>query len=280
MAYSRNSNYSRRRQYSRDFGRERAREHIRQAQQLTRELGGSDQDVKRYFFSLSSNRLKVILDAYEKVYGIKAREYAEETLPRWRTGSVQMSGMVASRLFNLLPPRMPIAEKYKLTQSLWKHVGPRSRMRLRVGLDAEVENVVSKVYEHIDEVVTQYRIPDNLERRFNWLSAGDVRVKQDLLNHVQQAEKSLVVEGARRQLPVMLQHLRGSEGQHTHRLAQVLKIGNHELEVLVDKTAAGVQLEDVAEVSRKSSGVKSSRHGFGWIWWFVVWAVVLFLLVR
>ncbi|MCY4453813.1 MAG: hypothetical protein OXC01_17870 [Immundisolibacterales bacterium] len=236
--------------------------------------------MKRYFFSLSSNHLKVILDAYEKAYGIKAREYAEETLPRWRTGSVQMSGMVASRLFNLLPPRMPIAEKYKLTQSLWKHVGPRSRMRLRVGLDAEVENVVSKVYEHIEEVVTKYSIPDNLERRFNWLSAGDVRIKQDLLNHVQQAEKSLVVEGARKQLPVMLHHIRGSEGQHTHRLAQVLKIGNHELEVLVDQTAAGVQLEDAAEVSRKRPGVNSSRHGFGWIWWFVALAVVLFLLVR
>ena len=191
-----------------------------------------------------------------------------------------MSGMVASRLFNLLPPRMPIAEKYKLTQSLWKHVGPRSRVVLRVGLDTDVDSVVAKIYEHIEQVVTQYRIPDRLERRFNWLSAGDVRIKQDLLNHVRQAEKSLVIEGARTQVPVMLQHLRGIEGQHTHRLAQILKIGKHELEVLVDETAAGVQLEDAATVSRKSSGVKSSKHEFGWIWWLVVLAVVLFLLVR
>ena len=51
-------------------------------------------------------------------------------------------------------------------------------------------------------------------------------------------EKALVVEGARIQLPVLLDHLRGDAGQYTHHVAKVLKIGNHELELLIDKNAA------------------------------------------
>ena len=39
-------------------------------------------------------------------------------IPKWRTGRVQMSGMVAERLFNLLPPRMPLGVKYKLVEGL------------------------------------------------------------------------------------------------------------------------------------------------------------------
>ena len=68
--------------------------------------------------------------------------------------------------------------------------------------------VIDAVLRHIAEVVVNYRILPNPERRFDWLFAGDVGVKQQLLNHFRQAPgKSLVVEGARVQIAVMLEHL-------------------------------------------------------------------------
>lgn len=216
-----------------------------------------------------------VLDAYEQRYGSKAREYAEVTLPKWRFGQVNMSGLVASRLFSLLPPLMPISAKYQLTENLWRHVGPSSHKRLKVGLDAEVEEVVAVVRTHIEEVVVNYKFPESLERRFEWLSAGDIDVKQDLLNHLRQMEKSLVVEGAQKQLPVMLNHLRSDEGHYTHRLAQVLKIGKHELEVLVDKAASGVRLE---EPTARAMPITSSEGNYGWIWWLVIGAVIVLFL--
>ena len=82
------------------IGREKAREHIQEAEALSRELGGTDQDVKEYFFSLSPNQLSGILDKYEQQNGEKAREYAEETFPKWKNGQVHMSGKVAERLPN------------------------------------------------------------------------------------------------------------------------------------------------------------------------------------
>ena len=170
---------------------------------------------------------------------------------------------------------MPLPQKYKLTENLWQHVGPKSRVIIRVGLDAQISEIVNIIHCHIDTVVTEYRIPETLERRFNWLSAGDVEVKQNLLNHVRQLEKSLVVEGAQKQLPVMLMHLRTSEGQLTHRLAHVLKMGNHEIEVTIDRTASGVRLEQPSAVSRKPAVNTSAGNGLAWIWWLLIAAGIL-----
>ncbi|MES0039644.1 hypothetical protein NKJ74_31180 [Mesorhizobium sp. M0046] len=185
--------YSRRnssRSYSgRDYGRERALQHIEDARRLSFELGGTDEDVKRYFFSLSSSELSKILAEYGRQYGAQAQDYASNTMYKWRTGQTKMSGTVAERLFNLLPPRMPLSEKYKLTEGLWKHFGPSSKRVMRVGHDADLEQVILMARQHIEEVVTHYQIPEQIERRFNWLSSGDVGVKQELLNHVRSMER-------------------------------------------------------------------------------------------
>ena len=269
---------SRGRYQSRSVGMERALQHIEEAKQLTRELGGADKDVKAYFFSLPAHQLKGILDEYESTHGRKAREYAERTLPKWRSGRVTMGGQTASRLFALLPPRMPLPAKYKLTENLWRHVGPSSRKMLRVGLNAGIEDAIDAIRDHIEQVVINYKIPESLERRFNWITAGDVHVKQDLLNHLRQMEKSLVVEGAKTQLPVMLAHLNSADGQHTHRLAQVLKVGKHELEILVDKRSSGVKLEEPSIAARVA--FTSSGGSYAWLWWIAAALALLFFLTR
>lgn len=264
-----------------DIGHEIARQHIEDARRLTEELGGTDQDVKQYFFALSPRQLSTILDEYERIYGLQKRLYAQQTIGKWRAGTVQMSGEVAERLFKLLPPRMPLTEKYKLVETLWKHVGPRSKKIVRLGLDAGLDDVLDTVRRHMDDVVVHYTIPSSLEKRFDWLAAGDARVKQTLLNHFQQYEKDLVVEGARLQTPVMLEHLRGNAGANTHRLAQILKIGNHELELAVDRNASGVQLvEPFVERSRATASCPPSTEptSYKWVFW-VVGAIIVFYLM-
>jgi hypothetical protein len=182
-----------------------------------------------------------------------------------------MSGMVKKRLFNLLPPRMPLVAKYSLVENLWNHYGPRSKKILRIGLDADPDMVVAAVNQHIENIVVHYRIPQNLERRFEWLSAGDVNVKQQLLNHLQQREKSLVVEGARVQIPVMLKHLRSDDRRHTHRMAEVLRIGMHELEILVDRDSSGVVLMEPSSAIERVS----AEAGHLWLLWLLIAGAVL-----
>jgi hypothetical protein len=192
-----------------------------------------------------------------------------------------MSGQTASRLFNLLPPLMPLRTKYELIANLWAHCGPSSKKMLRVGLDATMDEILSQIQQHIEGVVVHYRIPENLEKRFNWLAAGDSHVRQDLESYLRRSEKSLVVEGARVQLPIMLEHLRGEQGHNTHRLAQVLKIGKHELEVSLEKNFSGVALIDPPSRLTSVNRSQSAGNDYRWLWWVVIGiAVLLFLMIR
>ena len=280
MVRSRRS--GRRSGYSHSFyhnsGSERARKHIEDAKRLTAELGGTDADVKKYFFSLSFQELDKIFDLYEKRYGASAREYASNTIPKWRSGAVTMSGTVASRLFDLLPPLMPIPEKYKLISNLWEHAGPKSKKAVRVGLDADINEVIEVIRGHIGKVVTEFRIPDNLERRFNWLAAGDSLIKQDFLNYLRNLEKELFINGAKTQLPVLMQHLLSDAGVNTHRAATILKLGKHEIEVIIDKEASGVILMNTIESTRRLKN--NFRYRNVVFWSFIISAVVLVLMLK
>jgi len=252
----------------RSIGLERALEHIREAEALSRELGGTDEDVKKYFFSLSRNQLNGILDKYERQHGASARDYAEKTLPKWKSGEVHMSGMVAERLFSLLPPTMPLESKFQLTESLWKHVSPSSSKAYYIGHDADIEQVSQKVKQHLEDVVIHYQIPNSMEARFNWLSQGDVEVKQKLLNYFQQQEKQLLTEALRTQLPILKSHLNSEKGSLTTHAAQALKVGKHEVKVVVS--------EGVDGISETAPRKKSGESDYSWIFWvfgiiFVLW---------
>lgn len=254
---------------------ERALEHIRAAKALSHELGGTDVDVKKYFFALPAKQMAVLLHEYGRLHGSSAQQYAAKTLPSWKNGSVYMSGLVAERLFALLPPRMPISDKYRLTQNLWEHYGPKSKKRLRIGIESDVESVVSVVRIYFDDVVSDHNIPDQMERRFNWLSAGDVQIKQQLLNHLRSQERTLLSEGVKLQLPVLIEHLRADTSSLTSRVSQTLKIGKHELEILVDPNAEGFKFEDWTPLAsaRSSATAASSVSAFfgnGLVIWLMV----------
>ena len=40
-----------------------------------------------------------------------------ETYEDWKTGKRQMSGLVASRLYSMLPPTMPLETKYSMVKT-------------------------------------------------------------------------------------------------------------------------------------------------------------------
>ncbi len=251
--------YSRHASSWRAPGHEKAIQHIREAEAFSRELGGTDRDVKDYFFSLSEKKQKSVLEAYEKAYGRRAREYAEKTLPVWRSGKVHMSGMNAARLFHLLPPIMPLEAKYRLVESLWEHVGPSSHKTYYVGLDAVPGEVVEVVKNHLEDVVAQYTIPESMESRFDWLSEGDVGVKQQLLNHFQQRQKGLLSMELAQKLPILLDHLNSSGGALTTHAAQILQIGKHRVTVKMDDRISGISESAPVNVTE--------NDGNQWLWW-------------
>jgi hypothetical protein len=260
---------------SSETGRDFALRHIEQARRLTAELGGTDQDVKRYFFDLRGKELTALLDEYETHHGTAAREYAEETLPKWKSGQVQMGGQTAERLFKLLPPRMPLADKYRLTKNLWEHVGPSSKQTIRVGLDADLDAAMEVVEARIQRVVTSYQIPASMEQRFNWLTAGDVQLRQELLNRLLREEEDVLIEGVRLQFPVMMGHLRSEDGRYTQHMSQTVTIGEHHFKVLLDPAATGVRVEEGIQTPLRVQSGRDGSTNLGWLWWAIPAAIVI-----
>jgi hypothetical protein len=183
-----------------------------------------------------------------------------------------MSGLVAERLFQLLPPSMPLADKYRLTETLWKHYGPSSRKFILIGPEVPPEEVAAAAQEHLSTVISEFKVPPELAHRFTWLSAGDVQVKQVLLSRLLDAERALAAESIRQQLPVLLSHLAADTRGLTGRIAQTVRVGKHELEVVLNKRYKGVTLVD--RMPHASSGTEAGNWGcigllilVAVIWW-------------
>lgn len=236
-AYRKRSNTSRRKRsgttYYGNYGYERAREHIREAREFSAELGGLDRDVKDYFFSLPRDELERVFVAYGRAFGADKEEYARMTFPRWKSGAVKMSGLVAKRLFSFLPPRMPIAKKYELAANVWHHFGPSSVHHLRIGGQTPNDNVVAEVLRILDENVTAYSVPENVRNRFGWLAGNDVELQEKLLNHFRAEEKNLANQKLSLELPVLKKQFNENPNT-THRIVSTLKINKHQLHVYLD----------------------------------------------
>ena len=222
-----------------DYGRQRAEQHVREAEQLSRELGGTDQDVKDYFFALAPVELNRVFTLYGQKYGSLKKEYAEETYKKWKSGKRRMSGLVASRLYNLLPPLMPLDKKYGLVERLWAEYCPRSSRTLNVGADVSIEDIMSYVTDYLKKTVKEYRVPDPLERRFKWLAQNDVQVRQQLLNHFLQRDLNQALEHARIQIPILQEHL-SPGGTIAVSIRKTIKLGKHTLALDLNSKYSGI----------------------------------------
>lgn len=262
MAYRSRRGYN-----SRSYGAERAAQHIAEARSLSRELGGTDQDVKQYFFSLPPSTLNHVLDLYEQKHGSSARQYAQATMGAWKSGRRQMSGMVASRLYNMLPPIMPLDDKYKLVESLWKAYGPKSNQGFVIGPDAVETEIVETVRGHFDEVVQAYTVPEQLKNRFNWLAQGDVSVQEKLLNHFMHIDRVMMVQALHQRAGIFLNQIR-SNGTNTQKLSQEIVVGNHKIVLNFSAKAKGI--------AKGSLPSDSSTEVYMWIFCAIAVAVALY----
>lgn len=259
--------------YRQSTGSEAARRHIQEAQAFSQEIGGSDADVKSYFFGLSGIEFESILIEYGKTYGPEAESYARDTMSKWRSGVTKMSGMVAKRLFDLLPPRMPERKKYELAESVWLHFSPSSRHAYTVGPQADVAALAHVVEEKLDQVVLAYGLPENVKARFAWLASGDVAIMEQLLNHFRQLQKSIAAEKINLEIPVLQKQVLDYPDT-TGLVRSQIDIHKHVVSITVDKRLTIEINEGTPEP------LKSTASGSLWWLWVVGAAIVFFLLSR
>jgi hypothetical protein len=251
---------SRRRAYSKkDYGLESAQRHIAEAHEFSAEVGHSDEVLKEVFFSLSGKPLDDLFKEYGERYSDQAEAYARETLPRWRNhwqrrragayhkwrpDERQMSGMIAARLFDLLPPLLSTPQKHKIVEAIWRAYCPRSQKYIYLGPDSDAEAVVGAVERYFAQQTVLYGIPKKLEQRFDWLASNDVAVKQQLLNHFMNEQRKAAIASARLNVPMMLERLRHDEARSILKLTHTIFLGNHRVELRADPLRIGFILSD------------------------------------
>jgi len=213
-----------------NYGLEKALKHIEEARELSEKLGGTDKDIKKYFFSLSETSLATILVEYGKRYGWKAETYATKTFYRWKVGSRQMSGLVADRLFDLLPIYMPLNDKYKLIKGLWEKYCPRSYKTFTIDTVINTKDSIDAIRNYLLSTVVEYKIPALLQNRFTWLSAGDVEIKQQLLNYFLQQELNITMNALEDSISAITLFLEQCKSMNAQ-LSKRMIIGKHAIEL-------------------------------------------------
>jgi hypothetical protein len=130
---------------------------------------------------------------------------------------------------------------------------------------------------HMTEVVVTYIIPEQLERQFNWLTSDDVSAKQQLLNHLRDLDKGMVVEAVRLQATVMTQHLQDEGAKNTQLFTHTVTVGKHQLQLEANFKQIGSEL---VEYQRYSSRARTKDQN--WIEqyaWIGIVAVVIGIIV-
>lgn len=260
----RSGSYKRHSYSSRSYGQEAARQHIAEAHALSERLGGMDQEVKAFFFDLDRERLSDVLDRYERKFGSDKRAYAEQTFPRWRSGERQMSGLVAGRLFDLLPPIMPIDLKLRIVEGLFEKSGKPKTDYVLVPMKTHPADVVHFVDETCFGYLSEVGIDTSIKRQFDWLSSDDAAVAERLFKHVMQ----VTFEAKKEASAAMMAQLDRDRATHADTIKEItstIRLRQHEVHIKRADTVEDLRTVDRLTFDRGGRPqISSSSSNNGW----------------
>jgi len=193
---------------------------VSQRKALSSTFGGIDRDVERLFLALNRDDLEDLLEDYADIYGAEKAKYARETVPKWRRGSVRMSGMVAERLLKLVPPRLPLATRFDLVKKLRQanfrkthrsvHTSPQNWHQ-------DLEPAIVALVAHGQSAA----ISEAVKERVEWLADGDTAAVERLLDQAMHEEARVRVaylDSEFRRLQQMIAAMDGLETRVSHTL--------------------------------------------------------------
>ena len=175
------------RYYSSYYGSYYASQHISQRESLSMALGGIDEDVERIFLNLPPAKLQSIFRSYGRQYSSSALSYARQTYPLWKSGTVRMSGKVAERLLNLVPPVLDASTRFDLVKKL-RFAHMRKERKYVTCQPANWREVLAPLVAELIAASHQFQLPEAAVKRVRWLANGDTGAAQRLLAAAEQEE--------------------------------------------------------------------------------------------
>lgn len=170
-------------------GHERAMRHVEEARLLRAKYGGVYDDVKDAFFNLPAGAMRALLNDYERWYGEVARDYAEQTLPRWQSGEVRMSGQTMTRLLDLVPKHLSEEAKLALVRRIreetLKRVS-RTTVELSVAADENQDELLLRVLQVISQQAA-VKLPAEFFELRGWINRKDAVLMQKMTVEAEQS---------------------------------------------------------------------------------------------
>ena len=168
-------------------GAEWAEYHRRKRHEVTQRFGGIDEDIEAIFLNLSPGQLTGLFQEYEGRHGWNAAAYTRKTYPKWKSGSVMLSGQTALRLLDLLPPYLSSDIRYELIRKLRRHCIARSSVRV----SCEPANWRETIDPAVEAVISHSRsqeLPLHVTSVATWLTNNDSRAAEKLLVAAEEEE--------------------------------------------------------------------------------------------
>lgn len=188
-----------------------AEKHIKEAHEFSSLVGKADMEIKDFFFSLSPSQLDKIFTTYGITYGKAPEEYARKSYDKWRCGYVQMSGLIAKRLFALLPAYMCAEKKYQIARQIWMHSSPSSTLSFAIGPTTSIERINEKVLAHLNNHLQEHTIPASIAEQFKWLNENDVILYEKMLNYFRNEETEIAVRNIANLIPSIQREIGAKE---------------------------------------------------------------------
>ncbi|ADC73142.1 hypothetical protein TK90_2655 (plasmid) [Thioalkalivibrio sp. K90mix] len=169
----------------------RALEHIEDFKRLRRRIGPPFVDeVLDTLFRLSEEQLDALFDNYRRAFGSSAHDYAIETLPRWRSGRVKMSGKTATRFLNLVPRQLPEVDQLELLLELCEYHTGKRRESVEIDRDnpEAARRPMHAAIVRIANASAVQNLPEHVTHTVNWLKSREGRVLRAMLADIERQD--------------------------------------------------------------------------------------------
>jgi hypothetical protein len=199
------------RPYSYDPGKEAAIRHIEAFRELERKLGPIVPDVKEAFLNLGNSDFDQLLAKYGNLHGHRAQDYAKQTYPKWISGEVKMSGMVAERLLKLLPPYLKFEHRYAMVEKLCEYHAKKEHRSVKIDLkkpEAGIDELNQCIQDVLEvSAVNEKYLPEHVLKAINWLNDDDVVISRHMLAKIDRKRNDNSVMLAKKEVNNIVQQL-------------------------------------------------------------------------
>ena len=254
--------YKRYRRYNSDISE--ALRHIQEAEEFNIRTYGADRIIKNYFFNMTPELREKIFREYGRIYGPDRLDYARDTYEKWKTGRVKMSGMVAKRIFDLMPRYLTPEQRMSVVEYIWRKLRRHDSVYFRFSPVVTASDLQKKLQGYLEEHVKTREVPEDLKKEFSWLSSEDTAVYEKLLNRFLDLDRQRILTTVRLTMQKVQQFLRNPDNAvYLQKFEQTVKTDGLEIHLLFDPGVEGVSITSHDPRFRRPSTAEDNYMGWG-----------------